>query len=193
MRLCSILMIPPHWQSIFYIRPPPLPLYSVGDDWSPLRFPWKPWDSNQLREPLQSAYKPFHSCETAFVHVQNDILLAIDNHHLSCSCYFISLLHLTLLTMKYCSKDWILNSRYVALHSIPLLPYQPHASCPNQWEEVTVLWAQVWSSSRLRPWAHPLPTLHYSTCRHSTFPRHGISLLRWWHSTYTFLFLLTTI
>ena len=51
---------------------------------------------------------------------------------------------------------------------------------------ITVSWAQVWSTSRLRPWAHPLPTLHCSICRHSTIPWHGISFLRWWHSVIHF-------
>ena len=37
--------------------------------------------SNELNEPLQSAYKRFHSCETALVRVHNDILRAIDNRH----------------------------------------------------------------------------------------------------------------
>ena len=35
-------------------------------------------EANQLNEPLQSAYKPFHSCETALVRFHNDILVAID-------------------------------------------------------------------------------------------------------------------
>ena len=35
-------------------------------------------EQNHLDEPLQSAYKKFHSCETALVRVQNDILCAID-------------------------------------------------------------------------------------------------------------------
>ena len=47
--------------------------------------------SRQLREPLQSAYKPFHSCETALVRVQNDILLAIDNLH----CFMLLLFDLS--------------------------------------------------------------------------------------------------
>ena len=37
--------------------------------------------ANQLNEPLQSAYKPFHSCETVLVRVHNDILVAIDKRH----------------------------------------------------------------------------------------------------------------
>ena len=28
----------------------------------------------------------------------------------------------------------------------------------------------MWSTSRLRPWTDPLPTLYCSTCRHFTFP-----------------------
>ena len=36
-------------------------------------------DSHELTDPLQSAYKSFHSCETALVRVQKEILLAIDN------------------------------------------------------------------------------------------------------------------
>ena len=48
-------------------------------------------DSYQLTEPLQSAYKSFHSCETTLVRVQNDILLAIDNRH----CVMLLLLDLS--------------------------------------------------------------------------------------------------
>ena len=36
--------------------------------------------NNNLFEPFQSAYKQFHSCETALVWVQNDILRAVDNN-----------------------------------------------------------------------------------------------------------------
>jgi len=38
-------------------------------------------EANQLKEPLQSAYKAFHSCETALARVHNDILVAIDKRH----------------------------------------------------------------------------------------------------------------
>ena len=38
-------------------------------------------EANQLNEPLQSAHKPFHSCETALVRVHNDILVAINKSH----------------------------------------------------------------------------------------------------------------
>jgi hypothetical protein len=40
------------------------------------------WDhlyTNDLNETFQSAYKKYHSCETALIRVQNDMLKAIDN------------------------------------------------------------------------------------------------------------------
>ena len=48
-------------------------------------------EANQLNEPLQSAHKPFHSCETALVRVHNDILVAIDKRH----CVMLLLLDLS--------------------------------------------------------------------------------------------------
>ena len=47
--------------------------------------------SNHLYEPLQSAYKPFHSCETALVRVHNDVMRAIDNRQ----CVILLLLDLS--------------------------------------------------------------------------------------------------
>ena len=46
---------------------------------------------NNLHEPFQSAYKSFHSCETALLRVQNDILQSIDNR----SCVAMLLLDLS--------------------------------------------------------------------------------------------------
>ena len=66
-------------------------------------------------------------------------LLHLGLQHVSCSCYLISPLHLTLLTMKCCSKDRLLFSRYVALHSIGSAPSLLTAcNCLNQREEFTV-------------------------------------------------------
>ena len=45
----------------------------------------------QLNESLQSAYKPFHSCETVLVRVHNDILVSIDKRH----CVMLLLLDLS--------------------------------------------------------------------------------------------------
>ena len=47
--------------------------------------------SNHLHEPLQSACKPFHSCETALVRVHNDVMRAIDNRQ----CVILLLLDLS--------------------------------------------------------------------------------------------------
>ncbi|CAB4021845.1 Hypothetical predicted protein, partial [Paramuricea clavata] len=52
------------------------------------------WDhlcTNDLNEIFQSAYKKYHSCETALVRVQNDILKAIDNN----KCVILLLLDLS--------------------------------------------------------------------------------------------------
>ena len=48
-------------------------------------------EANQLNEPLQSAHKPFHSCETALVRVHNDILVSVDKRH----CVMLLLLDLS--------------------------------------------------------------------------------------------------
>ena len=59
-------------------------------------------ESNQFNEPLQLAYKRFHSCETALVRVHSDILRAIDDRHcVIYSCYLICLLLLTLLITTF--------------------------------------------------------------------------------------------
>ena len=48
-------------------------------------------DMNKLHELLQSSYKKFHSCETALIKVQDDILKAIDNK----KCVLLILLDLS--------------------------------------------------------------------------------------------------
>ena len=48
-------------------------------------------EANQLNEPLQSAYKPLHNCETGLMRVHNDILVAIDKRH----CVMLLLLDLS--------------------------------------------------------------------------------------------------
>ena len=80
-------------------------------------------EANHLNEPLQSAYKPFHSCETALVHIRNDILVAIDKLH----CVMLLLLDLsaTFDTVHHDILFTRLHSKYsisgTALDS--LLPY----------------------------------------------------------------------
>ena len=48
-------------------------------------------DENNLRELFQSAYKRYHSCETALIRVENDILRALDGHN----CVVLLLLDLS--------------------------------------------------------------------------------------------------
>ena len=47
--------------------------------------------STHLQEPLQLAYKPFHSCATALSRVYNDVMRAIDNRQ----CLILFLLDLS--------------------------------------------------------------------------------------------------
>ena len=37
--------------------------------------------ANNVKEPLQSAYKPGHSCETALIKIFNDLLTHLDQNH----------------------------------------------------------------------------------------------------------------
>ena len=39
-------------------------------------------DDNDLHNPFQSAYRPRHSCETALLKVNNDVLRALDNNQI---------------------------------------------------------------------------------------------------------------
>ena len=74
-------------------------------------------EENNLNEPLQSAYKQYHSCETALVRVQNDILLSIDNQQ----CVVLLLLDLsaafdTVDRMGFCFNDCQLTLVLKAKH-----------------------------------------------------------------------------
>ena len=97
-------------------------------------------EANQLNEPLQSAYKPFHSYETALVRVQNDILVAIDKRHcvmlllLDLSAAFDTVDHdilLTRLHSKYSisgiALEWFRSS----------LTNRSHLICVNRWVQIT--------------------------------------------------------
>ena len=58
-------------------------------------------DSNDLSEPLQSAYKSLHNTETALLKVQNDTLNAIGQ----LCCYSTCPQHLTQSTTSFCLID----------------------------------------------------------------------------------------
>ena len=85
-------------------------------------------EQNHLDEPLQSAYKKFHSCETALVRVQNDMLCAIDKR----CCVALLLLDLSAafdtVDHNILLQRLILGFRYVVKHWIGLHPISPRFS-----------------------------------------------------------------
>ena len=115
----------------------------------------------------------FHSCETALVRVQNDILLAIDNHH--CVVLLLKDLSAAFDTVDHEILLKRLNSKF-SICGTALDWFRSYLT--NRTQVVLIdgrkSQSQVWSTSRLRPWADPLPTLHCSTCRHSKFPWHAV-------------------
>ena len=70
-------------------------------------------EANQLNEPLQSAYKPLHSGETALVRVHNDILVAISKRH----CVMLLLLDLS---AAFDTVDQISSSQDCTLNTLSL-------------------------------------------------------------------------
>ena len=70
-------------------------------------------EANQLNEPLQSAYKPLHSGETALVRVHNDILVAISKRH------YVMLLLLDL-SAAFDTVDQISSSQDCTLNTLSL-------------------------------------------------------------------------
>ena len=97
-------------------------------------------EANQLNEPLQSTYKPFHSYETALVRVHNDILVSIDKSHcvmllpLDLSAAFDTMDHDILLTRLH-SKHSISGIALEWFRSS--LTNRSHLICVNRRVQIT--------------------------------------------------------
>jgi hypothetical protein len=72
--------------------------------------------SNNLEEPVQWAYKLFHSAETALLKVQNDILIAIDNH----KCVVLLLLDMSS-AFDTVNHEILLEARWPCWHQNPAM------------------------------------------------------------------------
>ena len=125
-------------------------------------------ESNQLNEPLQSAYNRFHSCDTALTRVDNDILLGIDN-----SPHCVILLLLDRSSAFDTVDDDIMLKRLDSRCSIcgtaqPVDWFQSHITNRTQFtliygQKIIISRVQMWRASRLSPLTHPVPTSYSIT------------------------------
>ena len=123
-------------------------------------------ESNELNEPIQSAYMRFHSCETALTRVHNDILLEIANRHcvmlllLDLSAAFDTVDHDILLKrldsrLSICGTalDWF-RSYFTNCTQFSL----------RQTKKIKTSRTQMWRASRFSPWTHTVPTKYRIAC-----------------------------
>lgn len=124
-------------------------------------------ESNQLNEPLQSAYNRFHSCDTTLTRVDNYILLGIDNSHcvilllLDRSSAFDTVDH-DMMLKRLDSKCSICGTAQ------PVDWFRSYITNRTQFtlisgQKIIISRVQMWRASRLSPWTHPVPTSYSTT------------------------------
>ena len=148
---------------------------------------WEYLCSNGLNEELQSAYKANHSCETALIRVQDDILKAIDSH---CGVLLL-LLDLSVAIGSFCSLwySWSWNSsRKTPLGLVSnenpglstILPYRPCSACESGWRFIHGTTSSLGCASRFGPRPHSLLIVYISTGWYCSWAWLVVSLLCWW-------------
>ena len=135
-------------------------------------------EANQLNEPLQSAYKPFHSCETALVRFHNDILVAIDKRQ--CVMLLLLLLSAAFDTVDHEILLTRLHSKY-SISGIALEWFRPYLTNRSQFalikgsrsqsRELKCVVPQGFSLNRFCMYStqHHWPTFYDSTKYNFTF------------------------
>ena len=127
-------------------------------------------EANQLNEPLQSAYKPFHSGEPALVLVHNDILVFIDKRH----CVMLLLLDLSVPSTLWITISSLQDCTKYSISGIALEWFRSYLTNRSQFALIEgCRYHSLTSSSavylKVLSLARSVCALH-STCRHSTIP-----------------------
>lgn len=134
-------------------------------------------------EPLQSAYKRLHSCETALVRFHNNLLLAVDNRVWFCY-YSIYRPLLTLSNLIYYLVDSNLRHRNrIVMWFKSYLSKRSHLECVDLDKSLIKLNPKIElrRTPRLNVGPIPLPPLHITCSWHSLASQYSFPSLRWRH------------
>ena len=140
--------------------------------------------NNNLHVPLQSAYRPYHSTETALLKVHNDILRALDKGE----CVFLVLLDLSAAfdTVDHDKLKHHLEQEFAVTDGA-----LQWLNSYLQNRQQAVLVRGVESSERTLAYGVPqgsvlmariIQGLYYSTCQPNSIFWHQLPWLCWWYS-----------
>ena len=166
--ICCLLTFLECFQPIIYFI---IIMYLVKDRTRCIWSDVQSHDEFRLFPLFQSAYRKFHSTETALLRVQNDILMNINRHHvtllvlLDLSAAFDTvdhkiLLHRLCLSLRNCSEVvWIVLFQPIAtrvFRELSLWQYQATTWCPSRLMFGTpaiyhLFWQVIWGDKRSSP------------------------------------------
>ena len=143
---------------------------------------------NNLNEPFQSAYRKFHSVESALLHVQNDVLLSLDKGQ----SVFLVLLDLSTAfdTIDHGKLLFTLHDR-IGVADNALRWFASHLRDQSQdsykWFQIGSVWFDMWCTSGFCAGATSVYGVHLGTGRYHYGSRPGIPYVCRWHPTVSFL------
>src|SRR6478609_6852280 len=157
------------------------------------------WLTNYLQSfsslcPFQSAYRRFHSTETALIRIHNDLALAINQQKVSAlvlldlSAAFDTIDHHILI--QRLTSTFGISGSALSLLSSYLVNRSQFVSIGSSCSAHQI---SYWCSSRLCPWSSSLYALHYSSQLHLQRNFHWLSPLCRRYATIHLLLLLSKI